>query len=163
MLDPTNMAGYILNLTGQDAAGGGGEKSYAMTFSSIVDDTDYVFSLVFDSGGAEETTITFTVNSGSGATLESLVAKIVAAINNDTNNTGPQDGTLSNFVVAQSDLWTPVDVSSGLWAWWDPADDSTITFSGSNITQMNDKSGNDRHLTSGGSGLALDEIHQRRY
>ena len=42
-------------------------------------------------------------------------------------------------------LWTPADISTELWL--DPSDASTVTESGGVITQLNDKSGNDRHAT----------------
>ena len=45
----------------------------------------------------------------------------------------------------QSNLWTPAQISTSLWL--DASDSSTITLSGSNITQWSDKSGNARHAT----------------
>jgi hypothetical protein len=41
------------------------------------------------------------------------------------------------------------DQISNLWAWWDAADTATITATGSNVTQWDDKSGNARHMTNG--------------
>jgi hypothetical protein len=41
--------------------------------------------------------------------------------------------------------WTPAAISTALW--FDAADASTITTSGANITQWNDKSGNNRNAT----------------
>jgi len=38
-------------------------------------------------------------------------------------------------------------VKQGLMAWWDAADDSTVTLSGSNVTQWRDKSGNSNHMS----------------
>ena len=43
-------------------------------------------------------------------------------------------------------------VKQGLLAWWDAADDSTVTLSGSNVTQWRDKSGNDLHMAPNGTG-----------
>jgi hypothetical protein len=42
-------------------------------------------------------------------------------------------------------LWTPAKISTALWL--DAADSSTITLNGSNVSQWNDKSGNNRHAT----------------
>jgi hypothetical protein len=42
--------------------------------------------------------------------------------------------------------WTPANITTALWL--DAADESTITASGSDVTQVNDKSGNDRNFTS---------------
>ena len=50
-------------------------------------------------------------------------------------------------------LWTPAEVAT--YFWLDAADDSTITESGSRISQWDDKSGNDRHLESSGSNQPL--------
>ncbi|MEY2924054.1 MAG: Synechococcus phage [Bacteroidota bacterium] len=43
-------------------------------------------------------------------------------------------------------------VKQGLLAWWDAADDSTVTLSGSNVTQWRDKSGNSYHMSPSGTG-----------
>jgi hypothetical protein len=43
------------------------------------------------------------------------------------------------------ELWTPSQITTGLWL--DAADAGTITLSGSDITQWNDKSGNNRNAT----------------
>ena len=43
-------------------------------------------------------------------------------------------------------------VKQGLVGWWDAADDSTVTLSGSNVTQWRDKSGNDLHMAPIGTG-----------
>jgi len=38
---------------------------------------------------------------------------------------------------------------ASLFAWYDAADATSLTFNGSNVSQINDKSGNGRHLTQG--------------
>ena len=45
----------------------------------------------------------------------------------------------------QANLWTPAQISTA--AWYDASDSSTITLSGSNVTQWNDKSGNGRNVS----------------
>jgi len=42
-------------------------------------------------------------------------------------------------------LWTPAEISTGLWL--DASDNSTITLNGSNVSQWDDKSGNSRNAT----------------
>lgn len=42
-------------------------------------------------------------------------------------------------------VWTPPDVS-GLYAWWDISDASTVTLNGNGISYVDDKSGNGRDL-----------------
>jgi hypothetical protein len=42
-------------------------------------------------------------------------------------------------------LWTPADTTTALWL--DGADGSTVSLSGSAVTQWNDKSGNSRHVS----------------
>lgn len=49
-------------------------------------------------------------------------------------------------------LWTP-DQLSDLAAWYDAADASTITESGGNVSQWDDKSGNNYHATQGTGGI----------
>jgi hypothetical protein len=44
-------------------------------------------------------------------------------------------------------LWTPAEISTE--GWWDASDVSTITESASRVSQLDDKSGNDQHLTQG--------------
>lgn len=44
------------------------------------------------------------------------------------------------------DLWTPADLPD-LYMWFDASDASTITLSGSDVTQIDDKSGNNYHAT----------------
>jgi hypothetical protein len=43
--------------------------------------------------------------------------------------------------------WTPADLGASLALWLDAADASTITLNGSNVSQWDDKSGNDRHAS----------------
>ena len=45
--------------------------------------------------------------------------------------------------------WTPADITTALWL--DAADSDTIMLNGSNVSQWNDKSTNDKHATQGGS------------
>ncbi len=44
------------------------------------------------------------------------------------------------FETAETALWTPTRISTV--GWWDASDSSTITTSGSEVTQWSDKSGN---------------------
>lgn len=50
----------------------------------------------------------------------------------------------------RSILWTPAEITSGLWL--DAADPNTITLVSSAVSQWADKSGNSRHATQGTSG-----------
>jgi len=88
MLDSTNMA---VKLAAAVDDGERGIKQQDLTVDTAVDDTDYVFTLTFDTF-----VITFTINSGPGATTASIAALIRAAIDNDTDNDGP--GVLGAFV-----------------------------------------------------------------
>ena len=54
---------------------------------------------------------------------------------------------------ANQQLWTPIQLSPS--AWYDAADSGTITLSGSNVTQWNDKSGNGRNMTVGGNSPTI--------
>ncbi len=45
------------------------------------------------------------------------------------------------------ELWTPAEITTE--GWWDAADESTITESGGDVSQWDDKSGNDRHAAQG--------------
>jgi hypothetical protein len=54
-------------------------------------------------------------------------------------------------VEVDSATWTPASITTALWL--DAADSSTITLSGSNVSQWNDKSGNARHATQATSSL----------
>jgi hypothetical protein len=44
-------------------------------------------------------------------------------------------------------LWTPAEITTALWL--DAADEDTITLNSGNVSQWDDKSGNDRHATEG--------------
>ena len=46
-----------------------------------------------------------------------------------------------------SGAWTPANLGASLALWLDADDASTITLNGSNVSQWDDKSGNDRHAT----------------
>lgn len=46
---------------------------------------------------------------------------------------------------AASSAFTPASLSPH--SWWDPSDATTVTLNGSNVSQIDDKSGNDHHLT----------------
>ena len=45
--------------------------------------------------------------------------------------------------------WTPADLGSSLAAWYDAADEDTITEASGLVSQWDDKSGNARHMTQG--------------
>jgi len=123
MLDAANLAVYLAaNQT--DA----GEKSFPVTVDTAADDTAYVFEFVVDPGGGDELTVTFTVNSGTGATTTTIATALKDAVLNDTSNDGPQDGTLSSFLIASS--LTNVVTVSGAQA----GDFFNITSSDTNLT-----------------------------
>ena len=47
-----------------------------------------------------------------------------------------------------STAWSPLDLGSALWGWWDPSNVASIsTVPVNKVTQLNDLSGNARHLT----------------
>jgi len=50
-----------------------------------------------------------------------------------------------------AELWTPAEIVSGLEAWYDASDASTITESAGQVSQWDDKSANGRDLTTVGS------------
>lgn len=52
-----------------------------------------------------------------------------------------------NQMLFTSSLWTPAQLTSAVWL--DAADSATITLNGSNVSQWNDKSGNNRNATQG--------------
>ena len=58
-----------------------------------------------------------------------------------------------------SEPWTPADIGASLFAWWDPSDPTTVTVDGANITQIDDKSGNSRHLVDVGTGGTIGAIN----
>lgn len=49
-------------------------------------------------------------------------------------------------------VWSPADLT-GLAAWWDVSDATTLTLNGSNVSQMTDKSGNGNHMTQATASL----------
>lgn len=88
MLDKTNMAAMLLADAPTPPAG---VRSYTLTVDTAVDDTDYVF--VLEVGDAN---VTYTINSGAGATTSSIAAAIRDALDNDTNNDGA--GVMVDFI-----------------------------------------------------------------
>jgi hypothetical protein len=88
VLDKTNMAAMIV---ADVAAPPEGVRSYTLTVDTAVDDTDYVFKVTLDT-----TDVTFTVNSGTGATTSSIASDIRSALTNDTDNDGA--GALGTFI-----------------------------------------------------------------
>jgi len=54
--------------------------------------------------------------------------------------------TGKRFIVGMGD-WTPAEIT--VETWWDASDTDTITDSGGAVSQWNDKSGNNNHLTQG--------------
>lgn len=60
------------------------------------------------------------------------------------------------FFKTQSTAFTPASISN-LENWYDCSDTATMTLSGSDITQLNDKSGNARHLTQGTTSKSPDD------
>lgn len=77
--------------------------------------------------------------------LEDVVGNPVAALSDTT--------TISFTTSSVAALWAPDDVDgagtpmTGLRAWYDASDASTITVGGGTVTQLNDKSGNGFHAT----------------
>ena len=80
MLDKTNMAAMILSTMDPSPEG---FTSYTITVDTAVDNTDYVFTITVDA-----TDVTYTINSGPGATTSSIASSIRDALTNDTNNDG---------------------------------------------------------------------------
>ena len=64
------------------------------------------------------------------------------------------------FETAETALWTPTRISTV--GWWDASDSSTISTSGSEVTQWSDKSGNGLNLApvSGSTGPTTNTITQ---
>lgn len=48
--------------------------------------------------------------------------------------------------------WTPAALGAALWGWWDASDAATLTLVSGAASQLDDKSGNGRHLTQGTAG-----------
>ena len=61
-------------------------------------------------------------------------------------------GTLIAQPLSGGAPWTPADISNGLIGWYDGNDASTLTFSGSNLTQWRDKSAAANHAVPFGTG-----------
>jgi hypothetical protein len=57
----------------------------------------------------------------------------------------------------ESAIWTPASIS-GLTGWWESVDSANYTKSGSEITQLNDLSGNGNHFTVPGGKTGPDEV-----
>jgi len=55
------------------------------------------------------------------------------------------------FETAETALWTPAN-STAIEGWWDASDSSTITTSGSEVTQWSDKSGNGNDVSQSAGG-----------
>ena len=73
-------------------------------------------------------------------------------VDNEGNNlVDNESNDLSSLIqdVSGGGPWTPAQLATAIW--WDPKDASTVTKSGSDITQIDDKSGNARHATSTGA------------
>jgi hypothetical protein len=60
----------------------------------------------------------------------------------------------SRVVVPAPPPFTPPDISN-LWGWWDASDTGTIADTGGQVTQWDDKSGNNRDLTTGASAAVV--------
>jgi hypothetical protein len=58
----------------------------------------------------------------------------------------------------KSSLWTPADLGYSLALWLDAADAGTITLSGSNVVQWNDKSPNGYHVSNGTAATQPDYL-----
>ena len=56
-------------------------------------------------------------------------------------------GVLIGTVQAGAPLWTPEELGASLAFWLDADDASTITLSGSSVTQWDDKSGNGKDVS----------------
>lgn len=80
MLDKTNMAAMILADAPTPPEG---FRSYTLTVTAAADNVDYVFTVTFDT-----TVVTYTINSGVGATTSSIAAAIRLALTDDTDNDG---------------------------------------------------------------------------
>lgn len=95
MLDATRMANLIVDDLEMAGNLGGVERTYTLTIDTAVDNTDYVFKVTL--GTAD---ITFTYDSGSGATTTNIATGIRDAINNDTDNDAP--GVIQSIVSASA-------------------------------------------------------------
>jgi hypothetical protein len=55
--------------------------------------------------------------------------------------------TVSDVILPRSGVLSSIPVTSGLRFWFDPADQSTLAVVGNEVSQINDKSGNNHHAT----------------
>ncbi len=96
-------------------------------------------------------TITHTVSSSDPLWNGLIQEFVVTVIDND--NTAPEVNAGANQTVAltSAELWKPEDLP--LAAWYDAADESTITKDGSDrVSQWRDRSGNQRHVSQSSDG-----------
>lgn len=61
---------------------------------------------------------------------------------------GINKGIVQGFLGSEGEVFSPDNIA-GLLAWYDASDTDSITASGANVSQINDKSGNDEHLQQG--------------
>ena len=164
---PTNTNGLTLIMTRQDTSSTGllagwqnGTSIGTATTTAVIGETFTSFILGTDNGGA-----TFPMV---GFIAETLVYNSVLA----TDQRQQVEGYLAQKWGLQADLpvthpyyatstmqlykqpvfqrtFQPIDIP-GCALWLDAADQSSMTFSGSNVTQWNDKSGAGNHATIGG-------------
>jgi len=120
------------------------------------------------SSASTQATISFSANATGGSAITGYT--VTSSPGNITQTgssspitvTGLTNGTAYTFTVtatnangsslasSASSSVTPIELQpplTNLFAWYDSSDASTITLSGSNITQLNDKSGNAKHAT----------------
>jgi hypothetical protein len=104
-------------------------------------------------GGSSITGYTVTSSPGNITQTGSSSPITVTGLTNGTAYTFTVTATNANGVSAASSASasvTPIELQpplTNLFAWYDSSDASTITLSGSNITQWNDRSGNAKHAT----------------
>lgn len=68
----------------------------------------------------------------------------------DQTNVGGSDETGVVFLSATAEPFDPLTLTP--LAWYDPSDATTVTLNGSTVSQLNDKSGNVRHMVQGTAG-----------
>jgi len=126
------------------------------TATAVGSTTAYVTWTAGATGGSAITS--YTVHKFSGSTLIDSTNVGTSTSANISVNTGtPYTFKISaanangmSELSAASNSITAVELlppQTNLFAWYDSSDASTITLSGSNITQWNDKSGNTKHAT----------------
>jgi trimeric autotransporter adhesin len=104
-------------------------------------------------GGSSITGYTVTSSPGNITATGSSSPLTVTGLTNGTAYTFTAVATNANgnsLASSASSSVTPIELQpplTNLFAWYDSSDASTITLSGSNITQWNDKSGNTKHAT----------------